>query len=136
MGGATGLSGDATPDHRWPCFSCHIKPLPSSLHSPLCAALSHNFRACASGNVGAPLLLPAPAAPGSNGTAGGAVLAAVLTGGFACSDDPSVASPSSPALYEWLPRHAAWLQEQLGNLGSVAKQDLQQGSAAGWQPAA
>ena len=82
--------------------------------------------------MGAPLLLPAP---GSNGTAGGPVLAAVLTGGFACSDDPSVASPSSPALYEWLPRQAGWLQEQLGKLGGVAAQGVQQGGAVAAQPA-
>lgn len=75
---------------------------------PLHAALSSTFRACSRGNVGAPLLLPGPS--------GGNVLAALLTDGFACSDDPYVPSPNSPGLFEWLPQHAGWLQQQLAAL--------------------
>lgn len=67
------------------------------------AGLSHAFRACASGNVGGPLLLPR-AAPG-----GGPLQLGLLTAGFSCSTDRAVASASSPALYTWLPRYADWL---------------------------
>lgn len=81
---------------------------PPILHVPTAAALSHAFRACASGNVGAPLLMEA--------SAGKAVQAGVLTGGFACSNSPSVASASSPALYTWLPQYGDWLADQLTKL--------------------
>lgn len=72
------------------------------------AALSRSFRPCSRGSLGGSLLLPGPS--------GGTVLAALLTDGFACSDDPFVVSPNSPALYEWLPQHAGWLQQQLAAL--------------------
>lgn len=75
---------------------------------PSPAALSHNFRACAAGNLGAPLL------PAGGGTA---VQLGLLVSGFSCSTDPSVASASSPALYTWLPCHADWLEEQLAAAG-------------------
>ncbi|PRW58360.1 serine endopeptidase [Chlorella sorokiniana] len=82
-------------------------PVPAT-QSQACTALSRVFRACSKGNLGGPLLLPGPT--------GGAVLAGLLTDGFACSDDPYVTSPNSPGLYEWLPQHAAWLQQQLAAL--------------------
>lgn len=76
--------------------------------TPLLAALSRVFRACSRGNLGGPLLLPGPS--------GTPVLAALLTDGFACSDDPYVVSPNGPGLFEWLPQHATWLQQQLAAL--------------------
>lgn len=74
-----------------------------------CAALSHSFRACATGNLGAALLDPS-AAPG------GALQLGLLTSGFSCSADPSVSSASSPALHAWLPRYAGWLDKQLADI--------------------
>lgn len=56
------------------------------------------------------------------------VQAAVLTGGFACSTDPTVASPSSPALYAWLPRYADWLRGQLADIEEeTAKRERHKG---------
>jgi hypothetical protein len=71
------------------------------------AALSHSFRACAAGNVGAPLLEPSAAGPGAPLQLG------LLVDGFSCSPDSAVASASSPALYTWLAQHAEWLDQQL-----------------------
>lgn len=59
--------------------------------------------------MGAPLLLG-----GGGGDA--AVQAGLLTSGFACSTDPSVASASSPALYTWLPRYADWIAAELAKI--------------------
>jgi hypothetical protein len=77
--------------------------------APSCAALSHSFRPCAAGNLGAPLLDPS-AAPG-----GGPLQLGLLTSGFSCSSDPSVSSASSPAMYAWMPLYAEWLQKQLAD---------------------
>jgi len=84
----------------------------------VCAAagLSHSFRACATGNMGAPLLLPR-AGPGGDGP----LQLGLLTSGFSCSTDPAVASASSPALYTWLPRYAEWLDQQLKKAGGQAE---------------
>jgi hypothetical protein len=71
--------------------------------------LSHAFRACATGNLGAPLV---PAGGGSSSMQLG-----LLVSGFGCSSDPTVASASSPALFAWLPQYADWLGQQLRTLG-------------------
>lgn len=93
-----------------PQLTAHWDGAPT--HPHLCrAALSHAFRACAAGNVGAPLLLKR-----GGGSSEAMVQVGVLASGFACSTDPSVASASSPALYTWLPRYADWLEEQLNRL--------------------
>ncbi|PSC68903.1 serine protease [Micractinium conductrix] len=81
-----------------------------------CTGLSHAFRACAAGNVGAPLLLPRGAPDG------GPLQLGLLTSGFACSTDPAVASASSPALYTWLPRYTEWIGKQLRQ---VAEEDAE-----------
>lgn len=61
--------------------------------------------------------------------------AGVLTSGFACSTDPSVASASSPALYTWLPRYADWLTEQLGKVESESGGGAAKPSVAKQEPA-
>lgn len=107
------LQGEAAARTMAVVAAQHLLALPIPA-LPTWAGLSHRFRACAAGNVGAPLLLP----PGANATQ--PVQAAVLTSGFACSNDPQVASPSSPALYAWLPRYGDWLHKQLDAIGGAS----------------
>ena len=81
----------------------------SSVAPVTATGVSTSFRACADGNVGAPLLVPAAAG-------GGKLQLGLLTSGFGCSTDSAYPSTSSPALFTWLPRYADWLGGQLSNL--------------------
>ena len=82
--GTQGRSGAERGDEWAPV----LLPAPPQPHASLprhmpprlsCAGLSHAFRACAAGNVGAPLLLPRGAPDG------GPLQLGLLTSGFACS---------------------------------------------------
>ena len=73
------------------------------------AGASPTFRSCATGNVGAPLLIPSP--PTANSSA--PLLLGLLASGFSCSTTTAVTSASSPALFTWLPPFSSWITQQV-----------------------